>query len=151
MPTTSVTVNAVGLRVWEMISDVRRMGEWSPETVSAEWVDGATGPVVGARFSGKNKRKVGWRSTCTVTAAQPGREFAFEVGKGETSWNYLITPREGGCEVAESFEILRPPGAFGRWMYKVSTGIPWPEREADLVAGMQETLRRLKAAAEGGG
>lgn len=43
-------------RIWESVSDVTKIGRYSPETFEAEWLDGATGPVVGARFRGHVKR-----------------------------------------------------------------------------------------------
>ena len=41
----SVTVHmkATPEQVWDLVSDVTRIGEFSPETFEAEWVDGATG------------------------------------------------------------------------------------------------------------
>ena len=39
----SVYVDAPAERVYEMISDITRMGEWSPETVKVEWLGGARG------------------------------------------------------------------------------------------------------------
>jgi hypothetical protein len=148
VPAESIEILAPGEQVWGMVSDVTRMGEWSPEAVAAEWLDGATGPVVGARFRGRNKRRASWSTTCTVTAATPGREFAFRVGKGETTWRYDLSPVDGGCRVTESFEIVRVPGPLGRWSTKLGTGVPWADRQADLLRGVHETLRRLKAAAE---
>lgn len=148
MPSESVQIVAPSEQVWEMIADVTRMGDWSPEVVSAEWLDGAEGPALGARFKGRNRRRGAWSTTCTVTAATPGREFAFSVGKGETTWRYDIGTVGGGCEVTESFTIVRVPGLLGRWSTKLGTGVSWAERERDLLEGMQETLRRLKVAAE---
>jgi hypothetical protein len=54
----SVTVHmdASPDRVWELVSDVTRVGEFSPETFEAEWLGGASGPEVGARFRGHVKR-----------------------------------------------------------------------------------------------
>src|SRR5438552_2915615 len=52
----SVTIGAPPEVVWRMIADVRRMGEWSPETYRCEWIAPATAPVVGARFRGYNRR-----------------------------------------------------------------------------------------------
>ena len=54
----SVTVHmaAPPERVWELVSDVTRIGSYSPETFEAEWLDGATGPAVGAKFRGHVKR-----------------------------------------------------------------------------------------------
>lgn len=148
MPSESIRIEAPADKVWAMVADVTRIGEWSPETVQAEWTDGFTGPVIGARFKGRNKRRGSWSTTCTVTAAVPGREFAFSVGKGETTWRYDIAPVDLACELTESFEIVRVPGFFGRWSTKLGTGVTWAEREGDLIAGMRETLRRLKVAAE---
>jgi hypothetical protein len=68
--------------------------------------------------------------------------------KDQTRWRYQFAPESGGCAVTESFEIVRTPGAVGRFLTKIGTGVPWSEREADLVRGMEETLRRLKAVAE---
>ena len=76
----SVRVSASADELWRLVSDVVRMGEWSPENVGGRWLGGATGPVVGARFRGSNRR--GWRrwsTTCTVVAADPGHTFAFDV------------------------------------------------------------------------
>lgn len=148
MSSTSLFIGAPPERVWDLVADVTRIGEFSPEAVSAEWIDGATGPVVGARFKGHNKRKGKWSSKCTITEAERGRVFAFEVGRGETGWRYQFAPRDGGCEVTESFEILKVPGAIGRWLTPLGAGVRWSEREADLLKGMEETLRRLKAGAE---
>jgi hypothetical protein len=134
--------------VYGLVADVTRMGEWSPETVSADWLDGATEATPGARFKGKNKRKLSWSTTCTVTAADPGRELAFDVGKGETRWRYRFEPADGGTDVTESFEIVRAPGGIGRFFTRLATGSTWDERDADLVAGMDTTLANLKTAAE---
>jgi len=148
VPSESIDILAPSDQVWRMITDVTRIGEWSPETVAAEWLDGAEGAAVGAKFKGRNKRRGAWSTTCTVTAATPGRDFAFCVGKGETTWRYDLAPVDGGCRVTESFEIVRAPGPVGRLLTRVGAGVTWAEREGDLVSGMQETLRRLKVAAE---
>ena len=58
MPGGSVTVSmaAAPEEVWDLVSDVTRIGEFSPETFEAEWVDGADGPALGAHFRGHVKR-----------------------------------------------------------------------------------------------
>ena len=65
--------------VYALVSDITRMGEWSPETVRAVWIKGASGPAVGARFKAWNKGRRGpaWFNWPTVTVADEGREFAF--------------------------------------------------------------------------
>ena len=149
MPATTLTIAAPCERVYDMISDVRRMGEWSPETRSAAWLDGASEAAVGIRFRGRNKRRLSWSTTCTISAAERAEVFAFDVGKGETRWRYAIRPlTDESCEVTESCEIVRAPGAVGRWLTWLATGVPWARRESDIVDGMRQTLQRLKAAAE---
>jgi uncharacterized protein YndB with AHSA1/START domain len=144
----TMRINAAPDAIYSLVTDLPRMGEWSPENTGGEWLDGATGPAVGARFKGKNKRKGGWSTKCTVTAADRGREFGFDVGKGETKWRYRFEPSGDGTDVVESFEIMKEPGAIGRFFTKLGTGVAWADREADMVRGMQTTLTNVKAAAE---
>ena len=62
-------------RVWELISDIPRMGEYSPEVFEAEWLGTATGPAVGVRFRGhvkRNERGPTYWTTCEVTECVPG-------------------------------------------------------------------------------
>lgn len=100
----SVTVHmaAPPERIWELVSDVTRIGRYSPETFEAEWLDGASGPIVGARFRGhvrRNGRGPVYWTTCTVTASTPGREFAFAVGPPAKAWNvwrYVLEPSGDG-------------------------------------------------------
>src|SRR5205814_1005416 len=103
-------------RVYELLSDITRMGEWSPECQGGEWLDGASGPAVGATFRGHNRmgpRR--WSTTCEVVAADRGREFAFTVvvrGREATRWRYRLDPRDDGTEVRESFEYVWAPWYF---------------------------------------
>ena len=113
----SVTVHmaAPPERIWELVSDVTKIGRYSPETFEAEWLDGATGPAVGAKFRGHVKRNrkgpIYW-TTCTVMVCEPGREFAFGVGprdKPLNVWRYRLEPRGDGTDVTESFELANTP------------------------------------------
>jgi len=128
-------VDASAEAVYDLVADITRTGEWSPENQGGEWLDGATGPQVGARFRGR------------------GAAFGFAVGKAapehpETTWRYTFTPSGSGCDVTEQCEIVQEPGPVGRFLTKVATGVSWADRPRDLVQGMEVTLRRLAAAAE---
>jgi hypothetical protein len=138
--------------VYDLVSDVTRYGEWSPENVSGVWLDGAPKGTVGARFKGKNKRKLSWTTTSEVTKAEPGTVFEFATGKApDTRWRYEIRALDGGtCEVTETLEMVEQPGAVMRFMTKVATGVPWDQRIADLESGMRTTLDGVRAAAERG-
>jgi hypothetical protein len=146
----SIEVSSSPTALYDVVSDVKRMGEWSPECRSCEWVGGATGPAVGAQFKGSNKRGMArWSTKPRVVVADPGREFAFVVnhlGRGMTKWSYRFEPVADHAKVTESFELLRDLPWYFRVTDRLLMGVD--DRKADLEAGMQETLERLKAAAE---
>jgi hypothetical protein len=134
--------------VWGLVADVTRMGEWSPETTRAAWTVGGGGPAVGARFTGWNQRgSKTWSSTCTVTACELGRSFAFDVAVGPFSvahWSYDVEPTEDGCLVTERWQDRR--GAIVTWLSPAITGTR--DRAARNRETMAVTLERLAAAAQ---
>ena len=142
-------MNAPPETIWALVSDVTRIGEYSPETFEAEWVDGATGPVTGARFRGHVKRNgigpVYW-TQCRVTEAAPGQVFAFDVVNGDStinSWRYELSTRDGGItDVTESFQ-LAPSLPF-----KIYWALLGWARGRTNEKGMRQTLERIKAAVE---
>jgi len=150
----TVQVAAPAATVYDLVSDLTRMGEWSPENTGGQWLDGATGPAVGARFKGNNRRKAAWNTSVVVTEAERGVAFAFATGrkaprKPDTLWRYAFADLpDGGCRVTETCQISAVPGRIGDWLTKLGTGVAWAERPADMQRGMEETLRRLGAASE---
>jgi len=141
-------IDAPADRVWEMVADVTRMGQWSPENEGATWLGGATGPAPGARFRGRNRNgRRTWQTTGTVVEADPGRLFSFRVtamGLKSSEWRYRFEPISGGCRVTESWVDRR--GVLVRTVGRLATGV---EHDAAFtMAGMEETLRRLKSVAE---
>ena len=147
----TVHIDAPPLEVWEIVSDITRMGEFSPEVVEAEWLGDATGPAVGARFRARNKGRRGpsWFNTPVVTVADPGREFAFNrkgPGIGSYTWRYVLAATETGTRVTESYDVERPLPKAMNWITEKWVGSS--DRDADLRDGMQVTLARIKAAAE---
>jgi uncharacterized protein YndB with AHSA1/START domain len=150
----TVTVRAPAEEVYDLVTDVRRIPEWSPECTGARWVGGANGPTVGAKFEGRNRRGlVRWRTRPRVVAARRPHEFAFVMGLpvfGDlTRWTYDIERGEepGTSRVTERFEMLRDLprvlDLFERGVLRV------PDREADLQANVETSLQRLRAVVEG--
>src|SRR6478672_11794849 len=146
----SVTVHmaASPSRVWDLVSDVTAIGRFSPETFEGEWVDGATGPAVGARFRGHVRRNgrgpVYWTS-CEVVACEPDREFGFAVltrGKPLNTWRYRLEQSDGGTEVTESFQLAdtAPLRLYWRVLGRA--------RGRTNRNGMRTTLERIKAVVE---
>lgn len=148
MVEVSLVINAPAEDVYALVSDLPGMTEWTPQTNRVVWRGGATGPVVGAKFRGDNKHGLlRWSTFGTVTVADPGREFSFEVGFAGmpvARWGYRFEPLPGGgCRVTEYTEdrrnILLRQGS-----HLVGMG----DRETMNRENMQVTLERLKAAAE---
>jgi hypothetical protein len=135
-------------RIWDLVSNVTRIGSYSPETFEAEWLDGAAGPALGARFRGHVKRNgkgpVYW-TTCTVMACEPGREFAFGVGNSEKPlnvWRYRLEPAGEGTDVTESFQLADTAGLRLYWAV-----LGWARGRTNRN-GMRTTLERIKAEVE---
>ena len=144
----SVHIDASPDEVYALVSDVTRMREWSPECQRCAWLDGADGPAVGVRFRGWNKAKfLRWSRLVEVAAADPGREFTFVtqrdfVNKDSTIWRYQMETDAEGTKLTESYEVLQIPTIpirFVSWLAR---------RPHDMVPHMEQTLGRIKQAAE---
>ena len=154
---TEVVISAPAELLYDMVSDVTRMGEWSPHTFAARWLDGATGPAVGARFAGDNRNEHDeWTLAATVTDADRPNVFAFVTGKAEgpaTRWEYRFEPTGGGTRVVESFAWTWMPsktgfrGRVGEQPIDVAQAMI-DERRAYLIESIRATLTNLKTAAE---
>lgn len=136
-------------RIYALVADLPRMGEWSPECTAVEWTDASSGPSVGATFIGHNVGGPGgllkWSRSGTVRVATPGREFAFatsEGGREGVLWRYEFDEVEGGTRVRESYRVDWIP----TWARIVD--VP-TNRARELAESMHHTLAHLKVAAEG--
>ena len=138
--------------VYDLISDITRTPEWSPEVVACTWLEGATGPAVGARFTARNKRRwFAWSNTPIVVAAEPGRAFAVsrtEVGGGTIEWRYDLTPERGGTTLTQSYEVVRSVPIALHWVLRLLLGVR--DLQADLHANMVTSLARIATIAERG-
>src|SRR3954467_2053293 len=102
--TRSRHIKASPHALYALISDITRTPEYSPEVMKCTWKNGATGPVVGARFKAINHagRIPDWPNSPGITIADPGQAFAFErteVGGGTIEWRYTLQPHGTGTLV----------------------------------------------------
>lgn len=136
--------------VFTLVTDLDRMVEFSPELESCHWLEGATGPAVGARFEAVNSTgRRPWRNRPVVTAYEPPTTYAVsrtEPLAGTVVWRYDLTPTDGGTRVTESYEVTRPVSRLGWFVIERMYG--GHDRAAALAEGMAQTLARLKDAAE---
>lgn len=143
-----VRIDAPAERVWSLVGDPTRMGEWSPECQRVEWKGGVDAPANGATFKGHNK--LGWRRWSTagkIVAFEPGREIAWDVNIGGMSvarWSYRVVPEGDACTLIEEFTDQR--GSVVKVLGKVGRGVS--DVATHNRAGMEHTLDQVKAAAE---
>ena len=147
----SIHIDARPEEVYDIVADVTRTPEFSPEILKCTWLDGATGPTVGARFAAVNKvpGRPPWTNKPVVTVAEPGRKFAVsrtEKLAGTVVWTYEFEPDGDGTKMTESYEVTRPLSRIGWFMIGVLFGRK--DRRTDLRTGMELTLQRLRAVAE---
>lgn len=139
-------VDATPHEVWEVVSDVTRYGELSPECTGGRWTGGATVPVVGATFVGINRHgPVRWSTHCQVVAAEPGEHFSFRVTESAMRWGYRLAPgADGGTDVTEYRLALAPSPWYSRLV--VASGVLGRHREDTMREGMRRSLAALARA-----
>lgn len=134
--------------VYAALTDITRMGEWSPECLRAEWNEGFDGPAEGARFTGHNRNgDKEWSTEAEIVELVPDERFFFHCDSGGyvfSKWGYAIEPTEGGCRVTEYSQNLLPD-SFKERSQQIS-GVA--DRGPHNRDGMQRTLDRLAAALE---
>lgn len=144
----SVDIAADADAVYALIADLPTMAQVVAETTSMEWVKGDVA-APGAKFKGTNRHGTkSWTTACTVTDAEPGSAFAFDVRSAVVPvahWRYDIeSTGDGACRVTERTWDRRP-GWF-RIPAGWATGVK--DRKSANVEHIAQTLQRLKQVAE---
>jgi len=137
--------------LYEIIADVTRTPELTPDIVRCEWLDGATHAKVGARFKAINRQGRGpnWSNKPVIVTADLGREIAWartEPFAGTLEWRYRFAPDGTGTRVTESYRVTKSLTIVG-W-FIIGTLYGMKDRRSDLRASMQATLDRLALIAE---
>lgn len=153
----SLTVAAPPERVWALVRDITRVGGWGGECVGAEWVEGAEGPAVGARFLGHQVRgDRTWETTSVVIESEPSVSFAWAVGdpaNASATWRYQLA-RDGSGGTVVRYRVVMGPGPSGL----TAVIAEMPDLEESIIVNrlkehkrnMTATLEAIKRAAEQG-
>jgi hypothetical protein len=143
----SITIARPPDDLYAMVSDVTRMGEWSPVCKACWWDSDERGE--GAWFSGRNVLpERTWETRSRVAVAEPGREFAWVVGGDRARWGYTFKPITGGTVVTESWEFLPGGQASFDERYGADAQAQVNARTEAAKTGIPATLAALKIAAE---
>ncbi|TSD94188.1 SRPBCC family protein [Gordonia rubripertincta] len=142
----SIDIDASAEQVWSVISDLQRMGEWSPQCKKMIIRGGTVG--LGTKTININRRgPLVWPTTSKVVRFTPNQEIAFRVAENHTVWSYTITPNGSGVTVTERREVNGSTTKVSSLLVdKLFGGAE--SFEAELKLGMAETLGKIKRAAE---
>jgi uncharacterized protein YndB with AHSA1/START domain len=142
-----IDIDAPASKVWALISDFRRMPQWSPQ---CRWMR-PFGPLrQGTRTLNFNRRnRLFWPTTSTVVEVIPEKKLAFRVDMNRTIWSYELEPNGQGTRVIESRHAENGVTAFSSMSINALMG-GTANFERELVEGMNASLAKIKAAAEEG-
>lgn len=144
----SIVIGASPEAVYDVVSDVTRTGEWSPECVKVIWL------TPGERFEGHNRDgSREWTMEGVVDEADRPRAFSFhterpgKAGDARTRWGYRLAAVDGGTEVTEWFERVAATPLIARVLERFIMG----GREKHNAENMRKSLERLKKVVESAG
>jgi uncharacterized protein YndB with AHSA1/START domain len=130
--------------VFAVVSDPVAVAALSPELHHVRWLDDPSDDPVGARFRGSNRHgPFRWTTTATVTAADAGRRFAYDVtalGAPISTWSFELEPDGAGTFVRQSTTDRR--AVWLRLTAALTTGVR--DRADHNRRGMEATLDRLQ-------
>lgn len=141
----SVEVAAAPEKVWQVVSDVTRMPEWSPE-LRRLVVIGSPKQGEGARMLGINRRGWAvWPTTSRVVRFEPHKAVAWKTRESGATWTYELEPTGSGTRLTGRRDL---PG------FTVGTKVMAPliggaeGHDGELADGIRTTLERIKATVE---
>ena len=148
----SIDVSADPSRAWAVVSDLPRMSEWSPQ-VWRSFVrdpgagDGRVGP--GARLLNVNRRGLlVWPTRSKVVRFEEGREIAWRIRENGAVWSFTLVPVGSGTRLVQRRDV---PDGIHESSLRLTDRLlgGQPAFQAELQAGMRQTLARIKQTVEG--
>lgn len=140
-----IDIDAPASTVWALISDLRRMPQWSPQCC---WMK-PFGPLrKGTRTLNLNRRNyMFWPTTCTVVEVVPEQKLAFRTNSNGSIWSYELQPNGKGTRLIESRHAENGLKALSSFSINALMGGA-ENFDRELVEGMNTSLAKIKAAAE---
>ncbi|MEO6472099.1 MAG: SRPBCC family protein [Aeromicrobium sp.] len=142
----SIDIDATPAEVWEVVSDLKRMGEWSPQCKKM-FVLGREVKKGTRTFNINSAGKMHWPTSAKVTEFDPEKKLAFRVVENRTIWSYELEKTAAGTKLTESRRA--PNGVSSGSNFAVERGMGGIEKfEASLERGIKKTLARIKSEVE---
>lgn len=144
----SIDIDAPPAHVWDLVHDVTRMPEWSPQVVSTRLRSGFDAVAVGAEFTNLNKQgEMEWVTHGEVVRLEPERELAFRIQENWAVWSFRLEPiDDGGTRLTQRRDT---PDGISDLSLELTDGFLGGQEAftETLRAGMRQTLERIRDAA----
>jgi hypothetical protein len=158
-PSTSAetVIAAPPVVVWSLICDIALPARFSSEFQGGAWLDGATGPALGAQFRGRNHHPArgDWETVSTICDFEPERVLGWAVGDPglpAARWRFTLEPDGARTRLTQWMQI--GPGESG--ISELIAQMPDKEsrilrrRLAEHHANMTATVEGVREMAEAG-
>ncbi|KAA1426016.1 SRPBCC family protein [Nocardioides antri] len=143
-----IEISAPPSRVWALVSDVRRMPEWSPQVASTRLRRGFERCELGAEFTNRNREgDLEWTTHGEITRFEEERALAFRIAENWVVWSFLLEPIDDSTLLTQRREA---PDGISDLSLELTDGFMGGQAAftQSLRAGMRQTLERIEAAAE---
>ncbi|MFC9896847.1 SRPBCC family protein [Nocardia sp. NPDC127579] len=143
----SIDIDATPDQVWRVVSDLKRIPEFSPQTVRTFPI----GKVKVGTFAVNLNRdgKLFWPTTSRVVRIEPNTAFAFKVLDNRMIWSFTLEPTAAGTRLIQRREAPNGTTAISRKAIELGMG-GYDRFDGVLVAGMNQTLQAIKRTVEAG-
>lgn len=144
----SIEIAAPVPRVWALVSDVRRMPEWSPQVTSTRLRSGFETCELGTQFTNRNAYgELEWTTHAEIVGFEPERELAFRIEENWAIWSFALSATGSGTQLTQRREL---PDGLSKLSRDLTDGFMGGQDAftGSQLAGMRETLERIKTAAE---
>lgn len=145
----TIDIDATPERVWELIGDLRRMPQWSPQVDSVRLREGFDRIELGAEFTHLNHEgELKWTTHSTIVRFEPEQEIAFRIEENWVVWSFQTTPLpKGQTRLSQRRET---PAGISDYSLELTEKYLGGQQAFTQVlrAGMRQTLEAIKAAAE---
>jgi len=152
-----VLIAAPAAVVWALVCDIQLPARFSSEFDGGEWLDGASSPAPGARFTGRNHHPAigNWETTSTICEFQPEQVLGWAVGDPDQPsalWRFTLAAGADGTGTRLTQWMQIGPGPSG-----ISAAIEaMPDKESRILqrrlgehsANMAATLAGITEVAE---
>lgn len=145
----SIEIAASVADVWALVSDVRRIPEWSPQVDSTRLRAGAEEVALGVEFTNRNSEgELVWTTHGTIVRFEPEREIAFRIEENWVVWSFELAPTsDDGTLLTQRRET---PDGLSELSIELTDGFMGGQQvfTQRLLDGMGTTLEAIRAAAE---